>query len=231
MMITEAQERRVEKALREYRKRYLMKKQNLELDESGTRLMINNFLTDVLGYTELDDIKTEYSIRGAYADYVIQLARKKHFVIEVKSIQLDLNEKHLRQSLNYAVNEGIDWAVLMNGRQIELHRVIFSKPVRSYKVFEFDLTDLSKMRTAANRIAYLTKHSAVKNELEEYWKRFDALTPENLTKQIYSAEVIGSVRRKLKKSTGIYFTPDEIADAVNRLISQEHDYKRPRVIK
>lgn len=115
-MATENQIKQAEKSLRDYRKKYLTKKQNLELDESATRLMVNFFLTGVLGYIELDDIKTEYNIRGEYADYVIQLARKKHIVIEVKSIQLDLNDRHLRQSLSYAANEGIDWIILFNGR-------------------------------------------------------------------------------------------------------------------
>ena len=99
-MATQHQTQQLEKRLREYRKRYLTKQQNLELDESATRLMVNYFLTGVMGYVELDDIKTEYNIRGEYADYVIQLARKKHFVIEVKSIQIDLNERHLRKRVN-----------------------------------------------------------------------------------------------------------------------------------
>jgi hypothetical protein len=122
-MATEHQIKQLEKRLRDYRKKYLTRKLNLELDESATRLMVNNFLTDILGYTELEDIKTEYNIRGEYADYVVQLKRKKHFIIEVKSIQLDLNSKHLRQSTAYAANEGIDWIVLFNGKQIQLYRL------------------------------------------------------------------------------------------------------------
>src|SRR5690606_23791235 len=110
-----------------------------------------------LGYVELDDIKTEYNIRGEYADYVIQLARKKHIVIEVKSIQLDLNDRHLRQSLNYAANEGIDWALLFNGRQIKLYRVIFAKPISHHEVFSYDLADLSTISKAAKDIIHISK--------------------------------------------------------------------------
>ena len=127
-MPTTHQKEQLYKSLKDYKKRYLRKKY-AELDESATRLMINSLLTDVLGYTELEDIKTEYRIRGEYADYIIQLARKKHFVVEVKAVQLDLSEKHLRQSINYAANEGIDWIILTNGRQIELYKVIFGKPI------------------------------------------------------------------------------------------------------
>jgi hypothetical protein len=70
--------------------------------------MINSLLTDILGYKELEEAKTEYRIRFEYADYVIQVKRKKHFVVEVKPIAIDLSEGHLRQSLSYAANEGID---------------------------------------------------------------------------------------------------------------------------
>ncbi len=62
-MPTATQINRIEKDLREYRKKYLTKKQNLEVDESATRIMVNSFLTTVLSYLELDDIKTEYNIR------------------------------------------------------------------------------------------------------------------------------------------------------------------------
>ena len=230
-MATEHQKSQLEKRLREYRKRYLTKKQNLELDESGTRLMVNYFLTEVLGYVELDDIKTEYAIRGEYADYVIQIARKKHFVIEVKSIQLDLNERHLRQSLSYAANEGIDWIVLFNGKQIQLYRVLFGKPISVHKVFDFDLGDLSSMKVVPDHLISLCKASVVKGELESYWKRFDALTPTSLIKQLYTADVVNCIRRGLKKNTGINFDNMDIVDALQNLINNDYQAKKPKQLK
>jgi len=230
-MATEHQRATLEKKLREYRKKYLTKKQNLGLDESATRLMVNYFLTDVLGYVELDDIKTEYSIRGEYADYVVQLARKKHFVIEVKSIQLDLNDRHLRQSLSYAANEGIDWIILFNGKQIQLYRVIFAKPISHHKVCEFDLADLTQLRTASAHLVHLIKPSVQKGELDTYWKRFNALTPDSLVKTIYTSDVINAIRLKVKKVSGINFGNDEVLDAVHQLITNECTAIKPKNLK
>lgn len=230
-MATQHQIQQLEKRLREYRKKYLTKKQNLELDESATRLMVNYFLTGVMGYVELDDIKTEYNIRGEYADYVIQLARKKHFVIEVKSIQIDLNERHLRQSTSYAANEGIDWIVLFNGKQVQLYRVIFAKPISVHKVFDFDLSDLSTIKSASENLIYLTKTAVAKNEMELYWKRFDALTPASLVKTIYSADVIRAIRLKVKKNTNINFDQRDILEAVHQLVTQEHEVVIPKTLK
>lgn len=230
-MPTLHQKKQLEKRLREYRKKYLTRKQNLELDESGTRLMVNYFLTEVLGYIELEDIKTEYNIRGEYADYIIQIARKKHFVIEVKSIQLDLNARHLRQSVSYAANEGIDWIMLFNGKQIELYRVIFDKPISVHKVFDHDLSDLKAMKDASEDLTFLCKHAILKNELETYWKRFDALTPVNLAKQIYTDDVVSCVRRKLKHNTNISFTQEDVFEALHQLIKSENKISKPKNLK
>lgn len=230
-MPTQYQTRQLEKRLREYRKKYLTRKENLDLDESATRLMVNYFLTEVLSYIELEDIKTEYNIRGEYADYVIQLARKKHFVIEVKSIQLDLNERHLRQSLSYAANEGIDWIILFNGKQIILYRVIFAKPISVHKVYEYDLSDLHNIKDASEDLSYLSKNSILKNELEGYWKRFDALTPENLSKQLYTVDVVNCVRRKLKRSTGISFKAEDVFEALYQLTIHENNFQKPKSLK
>lgn len=220
-MATEHQIKQTEKALRDYRKKYLTKKQNLELDESATRLMVNFFLTGVLGYIELDDIKTEYNIRGEYADYVIQLARKKHIVIEVKSIQLDLNDRHLRQSLSYAANEGIDWIMLFNGRQIRLYRVLFGKPISYHLLFDYDLADLSTLKKASNDIVHLMKRLVEKGELDVYWKRFDALTPASLVKIIYTEDVIKAIRLKIKKNSGINFEQTDVLNSVHELVLRE----------
>jgi hypothetical protein len=230
-MATERQKQQFEKRLREYRKKYLTKKQNLELDESATRLMVNYFLTDVLGFIELRDIKTEYNIRGEYADYVVQIARKKHFVIEVKSIQIDLNERHLRQSISYAANEGIDWIVLFNGKQIQLYRVLFGKPISVHRVSEFDLSNLTMIKTAATHLINLSKSSVVKNELEMYWKRFDALTPSSLIKHLYTADVINALRRKVKQTCNINFSPDDVLDALHGLVLKENEVSKPKTLK
>lgn len=193
--------------------------------------MVNYFLTEVLQYEELEDIKTEYAIRGEYADYIIQLKRKKHFVVEVKSIDLDLNERHLRQSLTYAANEGIDWILLFNGRQIQLYRVIFNKPISVHAVFDFDIRDIAVMRKASEHIVNLMKQSIVKNELEIYWKRFNALTPESLIKTIYTKDVINAVRLKVKKLSGINFDNQEVLDAVHGLILHDYETVKPKTLK
>jgi len=231
-MATTHQREVLEKNLREYRKKWLGKSKGKSLNEADTRICVNDMLTDVLGYQMHEEIKTEYAIRGQYADYVIQLKRKKQFVVEVKAMEIDLNAKHLLQATHYAADEGIDWVLLTNGMSLELHRVIFSKPVSDVQIFKFDLSDLSQIERASDALVNLTKRAVEKGELEEYWKRFDALSPTKLVKTIYTEEIIGAIRRKIKKDCGMSFDQADVLNAVNDLVVLAHqDIQKPKKLK
>lgn len=225
-MATQAQQDKLHKQLKEYKKRYLGKKY-ADLDESATRLMINTFLTDVLGFAELDEIKTEYAINGTYADYVIQLERKKHMVIEVKAIQIDLSEKHIRQAVNYAANEGVDWVLLTNGKQFELYKVIFKKPIAHKRIFSFDISNNDHFKASVEYFAMMTKKALLKNELDDFWVRFQAMEPNNLCKSLYSEEVIKLLRRALKKNAGLSFSEEDIFDSIHQIIINKIPFEKP----
>lgn len=227
-MATTNQIQTLRDTLKTYKKKYL-RKEFSNLDESATRIMTNNFLTEILGYKELEEIKTEYRIRSEYADYVIQLKRKKHFVVEVKSIDIDISDKHLRQSLSYAANEGIDWILLLNGREVQLYRVNFGKPVTTTLIFKLDLVNSDDLKKAPELIWNLTKKAVERGELETFWKRTNALNSVNLAKLLYSEEIIKRLRNDLKEQTGIYFQMEDVAESLCQVISEEVDFPKPRL--
>ena len=227
-MATEKQLGILKDRLKIYKSRYL-KKEFSSLDESATRIMTNYFLTEILGYQELEEIKTEYRIRGEYADYVIQLKRKKHFVVEVKSIEIDINDKHLRQSLSYAANEGIDWILLLNGREIQLYRVNFGKPVSTTLIFKINLMDKDDFKAAPTSLWYLTKLAVERNELESLWKRTNALNPVNFARLLYSEEIVKRLRNDLKEQSGIYFQIEDVAASLEQVISEKVLFPKPKL--
>ena len=229
-MATDKQVQDFKEKIKVFKRRYL-KKEFAKVDESATRIMTNSFLTEVLGYEELVEIKTEYRIRQEYADYVIQLKRKKHFVVEVKSIDIDINDKHLRQSLSYAANEGIDWILLLNGRQIQLYRVNFGKPVTTTLIYKLDLMDKDDFKKAPEQLWYLTKKAVERNELEDFWKRTNALQPERMAKLLYSEEIVKRLRNDLKAVTGIYFQIEDVAESLHGIITSEVEFPKPRLRK
>ena len=62
-------------------------------------------------------------------------------LIEVKAIGISLKENHLRQAIQYAATEGIDWVILTNGDKWQAHRVLFEKPVKTEVAFEFSFIE------------------------------------------------------------------------------------------
>lgn len=218
--LTASKKRKLLSSLKQYRKRYLLGK-NPELDESGTRLMINSVLTDVLGFKSIEEVKTEYMIRGTYADYVIQVKGKRYFIVEVKAMGLELSEKHLRQAVNYAANEGIEWALLTNGRCFDFYRVIFDKPIESRKVFSADLTDESQLKLALESLQFITKSIITHKGLENLWNKYSALEPSNISRLLYSKHIVNFLKRQLRRTHKNKFSDEEIKAVLTRVIEEE----------
>src|SRR5258708_3643311 len=177
-MLTKSKQAKLHGALKYYCKKYLNGKSS-ELDESGTRLMINSFLTDVLCFAPIDEVKTEYMIRGTYADYVIQTKGIRNFLVEVKALSLQLSDKHLRQAINYGANEGIEWALLTNGKNFDFYKILFNKPIESRKVFDFDLADPVQVKACVETLQYITKEGIMNKGLHSLWAKTSALDPVN----------------------------------------------------
>ncbi len=215
-MITKAKTSKLLQAVKDYKKQYLDKGLG-ELDESGTRLLINDFLTKILCYKMIEEVKTEYMIRGTYADYVVQINGNRHFLVEVKALSLNLSDKHIRQSINYGANEGIDWILLTNGRNFQLFKVIFEKPINAELVFSIDLADSTKLKSNCQSLEYLHKDAIIKDGLSDLWKKHSALSTKSLSKIIYSDEVAKFIQKKLKKKVGVRFDIDDIENAIKRI--------------
>ncbi len=226
-LLSASKKKKLLASLKKYRKKFLIGK-STELDESATRLMINSFLSDVLGFISIEQIKTEYMIRGTYADYVIQIKGKRYFIVEVKAMPIELSEKHLRQVINYAANEGIDWALLTNGCKFQLYRVLFNKPIESREVFSVDLSDESQLKNAVEDFQHMTKYLLPKRGLDHLWNRYQALEASSFSRLLYSSRIIGYLKRQLKKTFKTKFSDDDIVSAITRVIVDEVRDVKPR---
>lgn len=221
-MLTTSKKAKMLNALKSYKKKFL-DLNLLELDESGTRLMINHFLADVLGYLPIEEIKTEYMIKGTYADYVIQINGVRHFLVEVKALSLQLSEKHLRQTINYGANEGIEWALLTNGKNLDFYKILFNKPIESRKVFSVDLSDGTTIKPSIDQLQYLHKDAVLKKGLKMLWNKCEALFPENVAGIIYSKEVVGTIKRLIKSKYGEKCDDEEILKTLQRIVCEKFD--------
>jgi hypothetical protein len=204
-------------ALKLYSKKYLQGN-IVDLDESGTRLMINTFLTDVLGFIPIDEVKTEYMIKGTYADYVIQTKGTRHFLVEVKSLSLNLSDKHLRQAINYGANEGIEWVLLTNGRNFELYKILFNKPIESRKVFSFNLTDQSKLNEIAETLQHIQKDAINNKGLDQLWNKHCALEAPHLAGLLFAPYISNYIKKEIKEKFNCKFSDEQIAEGLKNLI-------------
>ncbi len=220
-MVSASKSEKMLSALKDYKKRYLTKNIG-DLDESGTRIMINTFLTSILGYQELEEIKTEYMIKGTYADYIVQIGGKRHFLVEVKAFSIDLSDKHLRQAINYGANEGIDWAILTNGRQFQVYKIIFEKPISEKLVYEVDFSaeDFSA-KEALEQLIYLHRDAVVKKSLTDLWSRYSALEPINIAGLLFSPQVVSFLKKELKSKYDSKFEDDEIIESLYEVVCGE----------
>jgi hypothetical protein len=217
-MLTTSKKSKMLAALKIYRKKYLTKSNFNELDESGTRIMINEFLTNVLGFTALEEVRTEYMIKGTYADYVIQVKGVRHFLVEVKALSIALSDKHLRQAVNYGANEGIEWAILTNGKQFDLYKITFGKPIEHKIVFSVDLSDADGLKTATENIQFLHRDCVLKKALNALWNKHSALDPSTLAGLLYNPSFVSLLKRELKKKYKSKFDDDEVMAAIAKLI-------------
>jgi hypothetical protein len=215
-MLTSSKKAKLANSLKVYSKKYLNK--HTELDESGTRLMVNHFLTEVLGFTPIEEVKTEYMIRGTYADYVIQCKGERRFLVEVKALSFALSEKHLRQAINYGANEGIEWAMLTNGKCFQFYKILFNKPIESRKVFDFDLSDALQLKACIEVLQYITKDGMVSGGLNVLWNKTSALDPINVAGLLFNPSVTNYIKRTLKDKFKSKFDDEEINASLKRVI-------------
>ena len=209
-------------ALKAYRKEFLESGLK-ELDESGTRIMINRLLSDVLGYKQLEEIKTEYMIKGTYADYVIQVNGQRHFLVEVKALSLQLSEKHLRQTVNYGANEGIEYALLTNGRNLEFYKILFEQPISSRLIFTINLSDAAGLKHAVSLLQYLHKESVVKKGFKPLWNKCEATDPYNIAGILCSDTILKDIKKLIKSRYNEKCDDEIILSAVHKIIAEKMD--------
>ncbi|MDA2936851.1 type I restriction enzyme HsdR N-terminal domain-containing protein [Acidobacteria bacterium AH-259-A15] len=183
-----------------------------DINESDTVVIVADILSEMFGYDKYNEITSEYAIRGTYCDLAIKIDGKVHYIIEVKAIGSDLKDNHVRQAVDYAANEGIDWVMLTNAINWRVFRISFTKPISHEEVVELDLTSLNPKRGSDIESLYLlTKKGIKKSALSEYQIQAQATNRFFLGAIILTDPIIHSIRRELKRlNPGIKIETTEI---------------------
>src|ERR1700752_4650173 len=114
-----------------------------DVGEADTVTIVKDMLADVFGYDKYSEVTSEFSIRGTYCDLATKIDGQLQTLIEVKAIGLDLKEQHVKQAVDYAANQGVDWVLLTNGICWRVYHIVFAKPIDQELVLELDFRKLN----------------------------------------------------------------------------------------
>jgi len=195
-----------------------------DINEADTVVIITDMLEKVFGLDKYEDITRELAIQGTYVDLAVRTGNTIDYLVEVKAIGLNLKDNHLRQAVNYAAKEGVHWAVLTNGIEWEIYRVLVDGLVTHEKILSFNFLELNTRRSEDLDMLFILCKKAIKKDLiEEFYEHRQACNKFTLGALLVSDQTVSLLRRQLRQLTpGLKVTEEEIrAILLNELIKRE----------
>lgn len=187
-----------------------------DVNESDTVTIITDMLADVFGFDKYSEITSEYVIRSTFVDLAIKLDGKLQMLVEVKAIGLELKDSFIKQAVDYAANQGIEWVVLTNGAIWQVYKVSFGKPIGQDLVLELDFLNFNpKNSDHLDNLYLLTKEGFVKSMLGDYYTQRQALSRFFIGAMILSDAVLDVIRRELRRmSPDVKIDTEQIKDVL-----------------
>lgn len=186
--------------------------------EADTRLFITDFMEKVFGYDKYTNLTAEYQVKGDWADYGVRIDGDLVAFIEAKRVNQTLNDKHLKQVQTYAVNEGVDWLILTNGRVWQVyHLKAEGLPIQTDLVLSVDLL-ASSPKEIESELFYLHIASMKRKAIIDLWKRREAVSDVNVIKALTSESVVTALKSQLIKQTGYRVTSEEVKAALIQIL-------------
>lgn len=188
-----------------------------DVSEADTVTLIKDILAHLFGFDKYIELTSEQQIRGTYCDLAVKIDGKIKYLIEVKAAGVDLNDSHLRQALNYGANQGIEWVVLTNSIEWQLHRIKFGQPIEHEEVSSFNLLSLNmKNEDDQKRVFLLCREGIGSDAMDAYHQHAQMLNRYTVAQVVLSESVVASVRKELRKLfPDVKFEAHQISDILN----------------
>ena len=194
----------------------LVSAKSRDVNESDTVVIVTDLLQEIFGYDKFTEITSEYTIRGTRCDLAVKLDGDLALLIEVKAVGLDLKEQFVKQVVDYAANQGVEWVALTNGAVWRVYKVGFGKPIQHEMVVNFDLVAMNPRKDEhIELLGLLAKEGWQKANLGEYHTQQQALSRFTLGALILSEPVLDVLRRQLRRlSPDVHLDANEIKAAL-----------------
>lgn len=196
-------------------------------NEAETRKRIDYILQELLGYDTFKHITQEYAIHGTgdtvHCDLAIQLSHeeqtKPDILVEVKRVNIDLGQKHIRQAASYAIDIGCEWILLTNSNEWRLYHITFGQPPQTKLIESWNLLK-DAPPVLSKKFEIIGYKNVRKQGLDKLWERRNVLTISNILKAILSEESIKLYQRRLKKVTDVAVSPEDIVGSFRHLLNE-----------
>ena len=168
--------------------------------EADTVTIVKDMLAEIFGYDKYSEVTSEHLIKNTYCDLAIKIEGTIQTLIEVKAIGLELKDNHVKQAVDYAANQGVEWVILTNGVSWRVYQVTFAKPIDQELVIDIDFLALNpKLRNDTDMLYLWCKEGWVRSVLGEYQAQKQALSRFFLGAMILTDPVLEVVRRELRR--------------------------------
>lgn len=194
--------KRVADRIRQQLKRYqsiLTEAKGRDINEPDTVTILIDMLADVFGYNKFTEVTKEFAIKGTYCDLAVKV-EKLRFLIEAKAVGVPLKDNHIKQAIDYAANEGVEWVILTNGVQWQIYKVQFQQPIDKTLVFEVDV--LQSNPRDPQIIEYfgnLTKEGFTLSSMETFYRQQQVTSRFSLAELLLNERVLKALRKEVRK--------------------------------
>lgn len=194
-----------------------------DVNESDTVVIVTDVLQAIFGYDKYAEITSEHMIRGTFCDLAVKIDGKLAFLLEVKAIGIELKDQHVKQAVDYAANQGVEWVGLTNGCIWRMYKVQFSKPIAHECVVEVDLLALNHRNSDhVDLLGLLSKEGWQKARMTEYHEQRQALSRFTLGALLLTETVVDVVRRELRRVAGVKVEEGEVRTVLqNEVIKRD----------
>jgi predicted Zn finger-like uncharacterized protein len=170
--------------------------------EEEVRRWCVEVLRDALGHED-GTINTELRCLNKRVDIALVRDDRVFMVVECKNIRSRLPKSAIDQAVAYAVNRTADWAVVTNGQQWRLYRVVPvpGRDPRVTQIFDVALLDADGMSNRDAEMLYLlTARAIFSGDSERFFHRIGCTSDRRLIAAMSSDRVIRAVRIELLES-------------------------------
>ncbi len=199
---------------------YLLQAQAENLNEADTRARIVKCFEDVLGYCAMTEVTREKQIKDKYVDLAVKIDGVVRFLVEVKAGGVTLRDRHIEQAERYAAEGNLRWVLLTNGVVWNLYHLSFEEGIEYERVFSVDLTT-DEGDKAGELLGLLHRQAIRTGQLEAFWQRRVAMSPESIAKALFTEEVLNFIRREIRKREGMLIDQEDLGTALHSLLSPE----------